>query len=160
MFSSTITQQCSALPAHSRPGVARLVLARAAPALIFVEHALEISSYSTTLSLWTRRRTYVGTRLNRCPTTICTTRGMACKTDSQELADSLPARAVPAGRPARWWRPCAAGGESIACCRQNRFFTAVTEMLCMAEKSRQNVAVLSGQKRGASWGRLRRIFRQ
>ena len=51
MFSSTITQQCSALPAHSRPGVARLVLARAAPALIFVEHALEISSYSTTLSL-------------------------------------------------------------------------------------------------------------
>ena len=62
---------------------------------------------------------------------------MACKTDSQELADRLPARAVPAGRPARWWRPCAAGGESIACCRQNRFFTAVTEMLCMAEKSRQ-----------------------
>ena len=34
----------------------------------------------------TRRGTYVGTRLNRCPTTICTTRGMACKTDSQELA--------------------------------------------------------------------------
>ena len=37
MFSSTITQQCSALPA----------LSSAAPALIFVEHALKISSYST-----------------------------------------------------------------------------------------------------------------
>ena len=68
---------------------------------------------------------------------------MACKTDSQELADRLPAWAVPAGRPARWWRPCAAGGESIAC-RQNRFFTAVTEMLCMAEKSCQNAAVRAG----------------
>ena len=87
---------------------------------------------------------------------------MACKTDSQELADRLPARAVPAGRPAdrrAGGAPARPVGESIAC-RQNRFFTAVTEMLCMAEKSRQNAVVLSGQKRGASWGRLRRIFRQ
>ena len=90
---------------------------------------------------------------------------MACKTDSQELADRLPAMAAPpagraadrraGGAPAR-----PAAGESIACCRQNRFFTAVTEMLCMAEKFRQNAAGLSRHKRGASWGRLRRILRQ
>ena len=70
--------------------------------MIFVEHALEISSsqlYEAALAeLRTRRRTYVGTRLNRCPTTICTTRGMACKTDSQELADRPPACPGSAGR--------------------------------------------------------------